>query len=38
MTLSWHEWSGQFKSAIESANLTDDEKLTYLKTLMTGRA
>ena len=37
-TLSWHEWSGQFKSAIDSANLTDDEKLTYLKTLVTGKA
>ena len=36
--LSWHEWSGQFKSAIDSANLTDDEKLTYLKTLVTGKA
>ena len=36
--LSWHEWSGQFNSAIDSANLTDDEKLTYLKTLVTGQA
>ena len=36
--LSWHEWSGQFKSAIDSDNLTDDEKLTYLKTLVTGKA
>ena len=36
--LSCHEWSGQFKSAIDSANLTDDEKLTYLKTLVTGKA
>ena len=36
--LSWHEWSGQFKSAIDSVNLTDDEKLTYLKTLVTGKA
>ena len=33
-----HGWSGQFKSAIDSANLTDDEKLTYLKTLVTGEA
>ena len=32
--LSWHEWSGQFKSAIDSANL----KLIYLKTLVTGKA
>ena len=36
--LSWHEWSGQFKSPIDSANLTDDEKLTYLETLVTGKA
>ena len=31
--MSWHEWSGQFKSAFDSVILTDDEKLTYLKTL-----
>ena len=31
--LSWREWSGQFKSAIASATLTDNEKLTYLKLL-----
>ena len=36
--LLWHEWSGQFKSAIDSADLTDDEKLTYLKTLVVGKA
>ena len=34
----WHEWSGQFKSAIDSAPLTDDVKLTYLKTLVSGKA
>ena len=33
----WHEWCGQFKSAIDSAPLTDDVKLTYLKTLVTGK-
>ena len=33
-----HEWFGQFKSAIDSAPLTDDVKLTYLKTLVTGKA
>ena len=36
--IQWHEWSGQFKSAIDSAPLTDDVKLTYLKTLVTGKA
>ena len=33
-----YEWFGQFKSAIDSAPLTDDVKLTYLKTLVTGKA
>ena len=36
--LSWHEWSGQFKSVIDSSYLTDDGKLSYLKTLVTGKA
>ena len=36
--LQWHEWFGQFKSAIDSSPLTDDVKLTYLKTLVTGKA
>ena len=36
--LQWHEWFDQFKSAIDSAPLTDDVKLTYLKTLMSGKA
>ena len=36
--LQWHEWFGQFKSAIDSAPLTDDVKLTYLKTLVSGKA
>ena len=36
--LKWHEWYGQFKSAIDSQPLTDDVKLTYLKTLVTGKA
>ena len=35
--LKWHEWYGQFKSAIDSQSLTDDVKLTYLKTLVTGK-
>ena len=36
--LQWHEWYGQFKSAIGSQSLTDDVQLTYLKTLATGKA
>ena len=36
--IRWHEWFGQFKSAIDSAQLSDDVKLTYLKTLVTGKA
>ena len=37
-SLNWHEWFGQFKSAVDSAVLTDDTKLTYLKTLVKGKA
>ena len=36
--LQWHEWIGQFRSAIDSAPLSNDVKLTYLKTLVTGKA
>ena len=36
--LKWHEWYGQFKSAIDSQSLTDEFQLTYLKTLVTGKA
>ena len=36
--LNWHELFGQFKSTVDSAVLTDDTKLTYLKTLVTGKA
>ena len=36
--LHWHEWFEQFKSAIDSQSLTDDVKLTYLITLLTGKA
>ena len=36
--LQWHEWYGQFKSAIDSQSLTDDVKMTYHKTLVTGKA
>ena len=34
----WHEWFGQFKSAIDTAPLMDDVKLTFLKTLVTGKS
>ena len=36
--LQWHEWYGQFRSAIGSQSLTDEVKLAYLKTLVTGKA
>ena len=36
--MQWHEWIGQFRSAIDSAPLSNDVKLTYLKTLVTGKA
>ena len=36
--LQWHEWFGQFKSAIYSQSLADNVKLTYLETLVTGKA
>ena len=36
--LQWHEWCGQFSSAIDSQTLSDDVKLTYLKTMVTGKA
>ena len=37
-SLQWHEWIGQFRSAIDAAPLSNDVKLTYLKTLVTGKA
>ena len=36
--LNWHEWFGQFISTVNSAILSDDEKLTYLKRLVVGKA
>ena len=36
--LQWPEWFGQFKSAIDAKVLSDDVKLTYLKTLVSGKA
>ena len=38
-SLEWYEWIGQFRSAVDSqSTLLDDVKLTYLKTLVTGKA
>ena len=36
--LQCHEWYCQFKSANDSQSLTDEVKLAYLKTLLTGKA
>ena len=36
-SLQWNEWYGQFSSAIDSQTLSDEVKLTYLKTLVTGK-
>ena len=36
--LQWHEWYGQFKSAVDQAAITDEVKMTYLKTLVSGEA
>ena len=36
--LNWHEWFGQLISTVDSAMFSDDEKLTYLKTLVVGKA
>ena len=36
--LQWPEWFGQFKSAVDCATLADAAKMTYLKTLVTGKA
>ena len=36
--LQWHEFFGQFCSTVDAASLSDDVKLTYLKTLVTGKA
>ena len=35
--LQWPELFGQFKSAIDAKILSDDVKLTYLKTLVSGK-
>ena len=36
--LMWHEWYGRFRSAVDMSPLSDDVKVKYLKTLVTGKA
>ena len=36
--LQWHDWHFQLKSSVDEQVLTDDIKLTYLKTLVVGKA
>ena len=36
--LKWFEWIGQFRSAVDSQNLSDDVKLHYLKSLVKDKA
>ena len=36
--LNWHEWFGQFILTVDSAIFSDDEKLTYQKMLVVGKA
>ena len=36
--LQWHEWYEQFKSAVDQAAITDEVKMTFLKTLVSGKA
>ena len=36
--LTWHEWYGKFHSAVDSTQLSQDVKLTCLKTWMIGKA
>ena len=36
--LQWFEWIGQFRSAVDSENLSDDVKLHYLKSLVKDKA
>ena len=34
--LDWTEWSGMFLSTVNRSTMSDDEKMTHLKTLLTG--
>ena len=36
--LQWHEWYGQFKSAVDQAAISEEVKMTYLKTLVSRKA
>ena len=36
--LDWPEWSGMFLSTVDRSTVSNDEKMTHLKTLLTGPA
>ena len=36
--LEWPEWSGMFQSTVGRSSLSNDEKMSHLKTLLTGAA
>ena len=36
--LDWPEWSGVFSATVDSSNISKDEKMSHLKTLLVGRA
>ena len=36
--LDWPEWSGMFQSTVHNSPISRDEKMSHLKTLLTGKA
>ena len=36
--LDWPEWSGMFLSTVNRSTISDNEKMTHLKTVLTGSA
>ena len=36
--IDWPEWSGMFLATIDSSDISRDEKMSHLKTLLTGKA
>ena len=36
--LDWPEWSGMFLATVDSSSISKDEKMSHLKTLLTGKA
>ena len=36
--LDWPEWSGMFLATVDSSDITRDEKMSHLKTLLIGKA